>query len=437
MRATDLEVLRKTPILQGLSTGHLERLLQADPAAVYRRDQAVFEAGSRDRSLFIVLEGAVAVKIDPAKLGTIEKGSTELRTIRTLGPGESFGEIDLIDGQGREATVVAATDQTRLLVIASTMFEDVLPAQVILHNITRDLASKVRGTNQLLIESLLSGYFLTVLVEGLASGSYECDPITPLQNLVLIRNPENFILSGPGQLIASMPEKEALEVSFFAEPHLLQALASPGAPSGAIVFSALFSLIKWGQLSSRIEAAPFQYELQPDTDRRAGTLRVNKALAGRVQPFTLEWQVKGARYDAPTATTTAELFLFIYTDEASSTRSRARSVIDQIDMPVQQHICRRLPQDGADKSRFRVLVVHHRSHETARTLRSLQELGYELDTFIGIPYGASGGIASSCSITRPSTVTCRSKWFTTSSSRLVTSSISGSRRSWKRGPSAT
>jgi len=387
MPHADLEVLRKTPILQGLSTEHLQRLILANPTEVYRRNQAIFEEGSRDRDLFIVLEGAVAVKIDPAKLGTIEKGSTELRTIRTFGPGESFGEIDFVDGQGREATVVAAQDKTRLLIISPKIFDDVLPAQVILSNITRDLATKVRGGNQLLIESMLSGYFLTVLVEELVSGAYECDPITPLESLIIIRNPENFILSGPEQLIPHTPEKEALDVSFFSEPHLLQTLAGSGDPSGAVIFKALFSIIKWGEISARIPAAAFQYELKPDTDRRAGTLRVNKTIAGRVQPFILEWQIKGARYDKQSATTIAGLVLYIYTEEALSTHSRANQIIDGIDMPVQKYIYQTLPQDGVDKSKFRVIVVHHRTHETARTLRTMQALGYRLDTFIGIPYG--------------------------------------------------
>jgi len=75
----------------------------------------VFEENSYGRELYVVLEGAVAVKVDLARLGTIERGSIEPRVIRTLGPGESFGEMALIGERGREAAIVAIEDRTKLL----------------------------------------------------------------------------------------------------------------------------------------------------------------------------------------------------------------------------------------------------------------------------------------------------------------------------------
>src|SRR5262245_7318588 len=223
-----LDILSRAPILQGLSSEQLEILLATNQIETYQRNQFVFEENSQGREMYIVLEGEVAAEVDPAKLGTIEKGSTQLRRIRTFGPGESFGEIAVVDQHPREAAIVATQDNTKLMLIPSQIFDNVLQAQTILNNITRDLSEKVRSSNTRLIENMLSGYFLTVLVETLANDAPKADLIIPLQELVVIRNEESFILSGPVRLVPQFPEKEAIELSFFAEPAVLQQLVGPG-----------------------------------------------------------------------------------------------------------------------------------------------------------------------------------------------------------------
>lgn len=382
-----IEVLKKAPILQGLSTEQLEAMATTNQIATYQRREVVFEENSWGREIYIVLEGEVAVEVDPAKLGTVEKGSTQLRVIRTFGPGESFGEVAVVGQYPREATIVATQDDTKLMVIPPQIFDNVLQAQIIMHNITRDLSDKLRGSNTRLIQSMLSSYFLTALVEQLATQARDCNPIIPLEKLVVIRSPENFILSGPGRLLPQIPEKEALEISFFVESAILQRLIGPGEPSGAVAFNALFSIIRSGQISDRIAEVSCRYELKPGADRRTGKLMVWKTIDDFTRPYTLEWQIKGTRYDETNRTTTASLFLYIYTDEETSTHSRARQIIANIAMPVQKYIYDTLPQKEQDKSKLRVIIIHHRSHETARTLQTIQELGYQIDTFIGIPYG--------------------------------------------------
>jgi CRP-like cAMP-binding protein len=381
-----LEVLKKAQLLQGLSTGQLEALLAINQIVSYQQDEVVFAENSNGREIFIVLEGEVAVEVDPAKLGGIERGATEVRRIRTFGPGESFGEIAVIDHQPRDAAIVATQNNTRLMVIPPQIFDNVVQAQAILHNITRDLSDKVRGSNVRLIQSMLSGYFLTALVEGLATDAYDCNPIIPLPKLVVIRNAESFILSGPGRYLPDTPEQEAIEISFFSEPAILQALVGPGNPSGAVAFNALFSIIRAGHISERIADAAFRYELKVGVDRRSGQLVIYKSNGQQSKSFTLEWQVKGARYNPITRTTTAYLFLYIYTDPAQSTHSQAQAMIANIAMPVQRYIYDTLPAKNVG-DKVRLLIIHHRSHETAHTLYTVQKLGYQIDSFIGIPYG--------------------------------------------------
>jgi CRP-like cAMP-binding protein len=65
----------------------------------YDVDDVIFEEGSTGRELFVVLEG----KIDIVKISGAGK-----TLIVTLGKGEFFGEMAVIDGSSRSATAIAA-----------------------------------------------------------------------------------------------------------------------------------------------------------------------------------------------------------------------------------------------------------------------------------------------------------------------------------------
>ena len=72
----------------------------------------------------------------------------EGQTIATLGPGEFFGELSVLDRQPRIAQVVAATP-TRCLALASWDFEKVLLANPALAlAILRELAGRLRNVTE-------------------------------------------------------------------------------------------------------------------------------------------------------------------------------------------------------------------------------------------------------------------------------------------------
>jgi CRP-like cAMP-binding protein len=386
-----MDVIERTWVLQGFSPAQLRELLASSPVLTFRRNDVVFEENSYGRELYVVLEGAVAVKVDPARLGTIERGSIEPRVIRTLGPGESFGEMALIGERGREAAIVAVQDRTKLLKLELQSLYDVPRAQQLLANIAFDLSDKLQAGNSRLIESILSTYYLTALVEELASGAYECSPIIPLQKPIIIKNAESFILSGPGHLLPTLPQKEAIELSIFASPTILQQLAGPGSPSGMVVFNALFAILRTGAIPDRIvEEAAFRYEPGPHAHQRTGKLVITRINGGTLRRCAIEWQLKGAHYCNATKTASAFLFLYIYDDDTLSTWKLTDEIIANIAMPVQKSIAAGLSKEERAAVKTRVIIIHHRTHEVARTLRTIRELGYCVDTFIGIPYGDVG-----------------------------------------------
>jgi CRP-like cAMP-binding protein len=108
--ATDekLEHLKRVPLFAKLGTRELERLGQLADEVEVGLDTVLAEQGAIGHEFFFVLDGRVMV-IDGRM------------PVRTLGPGEFFGEIALLERVPRTATV-RAEGIVRLLVIGHREF---------------------------------------------------------------------------------------------------------------------------------------------------------------------------------------------------------------------------------------------------------------------------------------------------------------------------
>ena len=91
------ESLRKVPIFAGLKAKDLDRLAGRMMERSFAEGDTITEQGKSGVGFFVIEEGNATVSIG----GEI---------VRTLGPGEWFGEIALIDDGPRSATIVAGTD---------------------------------------------------------------------------------------------------------------------------------------------------------------------------------------------------------------------------------------------------------------------------------------------------------------------------------------
>ena len=108
--ATDekLEHLKRVPLFAKMGTSELERLGQLADEVEVGLDTVLAEQGTVGHEFFVVLDGRVMV-LD---------GRTP---VRTLGPGDFFGEIALLERVPRTATV-RAEGIVRLLVIGHREF---------------------------------------------------------------------------------------------------------------------------------------------------------------------------------------------------------------------------------------------------------------------------------------------------------------------------
>src|SRR6202048_636908 len=99
----------------------------------------IFEEGSTGRELFVVLDGQVEI----AKLNGASK-----TVIVTLGKGEFFGEMAVIDGSSRSATAIAATPHTKVMRINHARFVYLVSQQPAFALMIMDALSKrLRASN--------------------------------------------------------------------------------------------------------------------------------------------------------------------------------------------------------------------------------------------------------------------------------------------------
>jgi CRP/FNR family transcriptional regulator, cyclic AMP receptor protein len=102
-------------------------------------DDVIFEEGSTGRELFVVLDGQVEI----AKINGESK-----TVIVTLGRGEFFGEMAVIDGSSRSATAIAAAPATRVMRINHARFVYLVSQQPAFALMVMDALSKrLRASN--------------------------------------------------------------------------------------------------------------------------------------------------------------------------------------------------------------------------------------------------------------------------------------------------
>src|SRR5579885_1684264 len=107
----------------------------------YGVGDVIFEEGTTGRELYVVLDGEV-------EIAKITGGSKTV--IITLGKGEFFGEMAVIDGSSRSATAIAATNGTRVMRINHARFVYLVSQQPAFALMIMDALSKrLRVSNAL------------------------------------------------------------------------------------------------------------------------------------------------------------------------------------------------------------------------------------------------------------------------------------------------
>ena len=95
--AASVETLKKVPLFADLDRKELQDLADSMHERRVAAGDVVVEQGAAGAGFFVVDQGVAEVTVDGDP-------------VRTIGPGDYFGEIALLTGSDRTATVTAQTD---------------------------------------------------------------------------------------------------------------------------------------------------------------------------------------------------------------------------------------------------------------------------------------------------------------------------------------
>ena len=102
-----IAMLRKVALFQGLGEARLQALAAVCRIGTFPEGDEIIEQGDElleeEDGLYILLDGTAEVRRDSTD-------GTDGRLIATLGPTEFFGEMALLDGHARSASVFAKTE---------------------------------------------------------------------------------------------------------------------------------------------------------------------------------------------------------------------------------------------------------------------------------------------------------------------------------------
>jgi CRP/FNR family transcriptional regulator len=108
-----VELLRSVPLFADLEEGELERFSRVAVPRSFPAGTRVFHEGDRSDACYIVCDGSFRV--------TREHSDGRAITLATLGRGEVFGELAMLDGDTRSASAEALSDGELLALPATAV----------------------------------------------------------------------------------------------------------------------------------------------------------------------------------------------------------------------------------------------------------------------------------------------------------------------------
>ncbi|MEE9490809.1 MAG: cyclic nucleotide-binding domain-containing protein [Dehalococcoidia bacterium] len=138
-------LLKKVDILNGLSDSQLEEVAELCREQTFNADDIIFKENDKSSELYLIQDGLVEITLSVPEPGT-EK------SLVTLGNGQIFGEMALLDEGPRTASARCIADGTRLWVAKRADFislceKDTGIGFIVMKNIAADLSFKLRLVN--------------------------------------------------------------------------------------------------------------------------------------------------------------------------------------------------------------------------------------------------------------------------------------------------
>ena len=152
------ELFSRVPLFEGVSAEDRTALARAATLRTYRRGETIVQQGQPGDAFYVLVRGRVAVAI-------VAPDGREV-VLNTLGEGDHFGEMALLDDAPRSASVIAQ-EKSDLAILSRAVFLDLLKSNFVLTRALlaafsarlRRANATIEGLASLDVKSRLARYF--------------------------------------------------------------------------------------------------------------------------------------------------------------------------------------------------------------------------------------------------------------------------------------
>lgn len=148
MQEARIELLKQMPVFGGIRTEILEFLLAACPIVSVARDEYFFHEHDQGDSMFVLQTGKAAV---------LKSWRGQDRLLQTLGRGDCFGEMAVMDHCPRSASVRAVDDCSAIRISSADLYrvyaQDLKQFALIQMNMGREVSRRLREANSRLFDA--------------------------------------------------------------------------------------------------------------------------------------------------------------------------------------------------------------------------------------------------------------------------------------------
>jgi CRP/FNR family transcriptional regulator, cyclic AMP receptor protein len=134
-RGSPVDLLGEIPLFRGCSKDELRHIDRAATQADYPAEHVLCTEGAVGRELIMLIEGDAR----------IERGGKQ---IAEVGPGAFIGEMSLLDGGPRTATVTTITPVKALILPTREFWQVVDEVPAIAHRLLATLAERLRAADE-------------------------------------------------------------------------------------------------------------------------------------------------------------------------------------------------------------------------------------------------------------------------------------------------
>ncbi len=147
-----IDSLKRVEILIGLTDEQLTRVASICQLKEYKANEIIVKERDPSSEMFIIHSGSAEVDLAGTRITAETLAAQGPRAVISLGQGQLFGEMSLIDMGLRSATVRCTADGTELLVIRRDDFiqlceRDTDIGYKVMRNLAADLSFKLRHRN--------------------------------------------------------------------------------------------------------------------------------------------------------------------------------------------------------------------------------------------------------------------------------------------------